>query len=308
MSTLKNKTLIKTMERHAVRHPNKNDNSTGGNINIQRLEKNFQCKSSSSSSSSFSNEAAAASASVASASSLEASIISQERKGGMGGGKERNASVKIMSSHNLQKIIKAFVILKQSNRRLIECVNTLSVFYERKYAAKLLQLQTLLNKKKRKLRRLQRQQQQQQQQQQTVLNNKKSNYLIVLRQDKVFIFRVEPSVKKYLSPAQSLTNKTIENAQVEESCQQAPHLPRPLLLLPTMIAFKNGADSCFDISVCMVMAKNMYGDAVKMHKTDTLIFENNADADSFEINIKQLLIVQRQKTKNYNKTLIDINK
>ncbi|ABY65855.1 hypothetical protein [Orgyia leucostigma nucleopolyhedrovirus] len=64
------------------------------------------------------------------------------------------AAKKLVSVQHLQKITRAFLILKERNRRLVECVNALSTYYEHKYRSRFIKLRSLLSKKQRKIEHL----------------------------------------------------------------------------------------------------------------------------------------------------------
>ncbi|AGR56884.1 HESP132 [Hemileuca sp. nucleopolyhedrovirus] len=87
--------------------------------------------------------------------------------------------LQVVSVEKLKKISKAFLILKESHKKLSECVKSLSRYYERQYEVRLQRLRLLLGKKTRKLQRLK-----------TKFNNDNNRfkYIIIVRRENELTF------------------------------------------------------------------------------------------------------------------------
>lgn len=156
---------------------------------------------------------------------------------------------------DLKKISEAFKILQESNQALTRNMQKMASYYADKYKTKLNQMQTLIVKKDRQLRLLHKQ-----------LEEKGRKTVFVVRQENCIKFYSSlDSLNKYMKHQASIKALNIK-----------------ILLCRSVTDIKR------DRSVCIALARAKYKNFVSI-ENKCIIFNESADADSFEQDIKQML-------------------
>nr|UPO71154.1 orf135 [Trichoplusia ni single nucleopolyhedrovirus] len=158
-----------------------------------------------------------------------------------------------VSVGDLKKISEAMAILQESNTKLTRTLQKMSSYYAERYKNKIQNLQNSIDKKDRHIKDLYKQ-----------IDEK--------NQRGVFIVRFGNSVC-FFSSLESL-NKTIKQSATVQNLK--------------IILYRGGCDIKSDRSVCMAIAKAKYKNYVSIENRK-IVFVESADADSFELDIKQML-------------------